>query len=177
MKRYSALSLTTLLALLVVLQGATLAQKKRPSGTKRRAAGSAPAPTFDMRAEANQVADQLKNVTKFLYIYGKVANGIEFADDQAKRGQVSPNAVEKNKQSKSAVVTQINGLRAGLDNLTRNFKSNPRLQVQYLKVSYASEAAANAEQLAAAGRFEEAGKALVNVVERLTDAIMSMRLQ
>ncbi len=129
-----------------------------------------------MRAEATQVAEQIKNFSKFVYIYGKIANGLEVAEDQVKRGQSSPQVEAKNKQSKDAVVTSISGLRTGLSNVARNFQGNPRLQVQYLKLSQAAEAAASAEQLATAGRYDEAGKALVIVVERLTDTLISMRL-
>jgi hypothetical protein len=50
------------------------------------------------------------------------------------------------------------------------------LQVQSLKISNATEAAANAQRLAAAGRYDEAGKMLVTVVDRLTDTLISMRL-
>jgi hypothetical protein len=60
--------------------------------------------------------------------------------------------------------------------LTNNFQANPRLQVQYLKLAYATEAALNAERLAATGRYNDAGKFLITVVERLTDTIISMRL-
>jgi hypothetical protein len=130
-----------------------------------------------MRAEANKVAEQIKNVTKFLYIYGKIANGLEIADDQAKRGQTNPTIAAQNKQSKDALVASINGLRTGLDTVVKSFQGSQRLQVQFLKISYAAESLGTAEQLASAGRYDEAGKALVATVERLTDTMTSMRLQ
>lgn len=135
-----------------------------------------PTPVPDMRPEALQVAAQIKNVSNFIYVFGKIVNGLEVAEDQAKRNQVSPEVQAKTKQSKDALVASINGLRAGLENMVRSFQANQRLQVQYLKLSYASEAAANAERLAMAGRYDEAGKSLVTVVERLTDTMVSMRL-
>src|SRR5262245_6026536 len=147
-------------------------QQKRPT----RGAKPTPTPTPDMRAEAGQVATQIKNVSNFIYIYGKVVNGLEVADEQAKSNLSSPEIQTKNKASRDALIDSINKLRAGLENLANNFQANPRLQVQYLKLSYATEAALNAERLAAAGRYNDAGKFLVTVVERLTDTIMSMRL-
>jgi hypothetical protein len=132
---------------------------------------------MDMRAEANKVADQLKNVTKFIYIYGKIANGLEIADEQAKRNETSPTIAAKNKQTKESLVANINGLRAGVDTVTKSFQGNPRMQVQSLKISYAAESLATAEQLASAGRFDEAGKSLIIAAERLTDTLTSMRLQ
>ncbi len=152
MKRISifALSFVIALALAVtfVLPPSSLAQKK----PRRRPATPTPTPVLDMRTEATQVSEQIKNFSRFIFIYGKIANGLEIADDQAKRGQVTPQIEAKNKQSKDAVVANISGLRAGLGNVVKSFQENPRLQVQYLKISYAAEAAANAEQLAAAGR-------------------------
>lgn len=129
-----------------------------------------------MRPEASQIAEQINNVSKFIFVYGKIANGLEIAEEQAKKGQTTPAIQAKYKESKDALIANIRGLRAGLDNLVKVFQANPRLQIQYLKLSYAAEAAANSEKLAAAGNYDDAGKSLVLVVERLTDTIISMRL-
>jgi hypothetical protein len=131
---------------------------------------------MDMRTEAKAIAEQIRNVSKFLYLYGKVANGLEIADDLTKRGEMTPAAAAKNKQSRDALIANISGLRAGIDNVAKTFQANPRLQVQYLKISYAAEAATNAERMAAAGQFDEAGKALVTAIERLTDTMLALRL-
>ncbi len=129
-----------------------------------------------MRAEAAQVAAQIKNVSNFIFVYGKIVSSLEFAEEQAKNDQAPPEIQARNKQSRDTVVVRIRDLRIGLEDMANNFKANPRLQVQYLKLSYASDAALSAERLVAAGRYNEAGKSLVAVVDRLTDAILSMRL-
>jgi hypothetical protein len=149
-----------------------LQQKRRSS----RRAKPTPTPTPDMRAEAAQVAAQIKNVSNFIYVYGKVVNTLEVADEQAKNNPTSPEILATNKKSKETLVASINGLRAGLENLAKGFQANPRLQVQYLKLSYANEAALDAARFAGAGRYNDAGMSLVTVVERLTDTIISMRL-
>lgn len=172
MKRISVFVLAVLIMFAFVGQTDSLAQKRRPT----RRATPAPTPVPDMRSEATQVAAQIKTVSSFIYVFGKIVNGLEVAEDQAKRSEVSPAVQSQTKKSKDALVVNINGLRAGLENLAKNFQANPRLQVQYLKLSYATEAVANAERLAAAGRYDEAGKSLVTVIERLTDTIVSMRL-
>ncbi|HKE03452.1 MAG TPA: hypothetical protein VKE91_05310, partial [Blastocatellia bacterium] len=74
------------------------------------------------------------------------------------------------------LILRISDLRAGLENLAKSFQSNQRLQVQYLKLTYATNAVLNAQRLAVAGQYDEAGKSLVTVVERLTDTMVSMRL-
>ena len=113
-----------------------------------------------MRAEANMVADQLKNATKFLYIYGKIANGLEINENDIK----------------NMLVSNINDLKIGLEAIARKFQANPKLTVQYLKLSIAIEAVTNAQQQASAGRYDDSGKALIAVIEKLTDTIMSMRM-
>ena len=56
------------------------------------------------------------------------------------------------------MIAKIRDVRIGLEDLANKFQANPRLQVQYLKLAYATEAALNAERLAAAGRYNDAGK-------------------
>jgi hypothetical protein len=169
------LALTLMLAF--ALPAIAAPQKKAPPRSKRRApAAPAPAPApVDFGAEATKVAEQLKLVARFVYVYGKIANGLEVADDQAKRGETSPALTAKNQQSKESIVSNINGLRAGIDKVVKDFQGNPRLQVQYLKVSGASDAAANAERAAAAGRFDEAGKALITAVDRLAETLVALK--
>ncbi|MGH9843827.1 MAG: hypothetical protein ACREEM_34255 [Blastocatellia bacterium] len=176
MKRVSTIALA--LALLLLFPSITPAQKKRPAPRRRPAGEPAQksASAMDMRPEALAVAEQIKNVSKFIFIYGKIVNGLEVAEDQAKRGEVTPAVAAKTQQSKDALINSIRGLRAGIENVSKNMQANPRMQVQYLKLSYAAEAVSSAEKLATAGRFDDAGKALTLVVERLTETLLAMRL-
>jgi hypothetical protein len=129
-----------------------------------------------MHPEAAKVATQVNNITRFLYTYGKVVNSLQVADEQAKREQVSATVTARNKASKDAVVANIRSLRIGLVNLSKEFQGNQKFQVQYLKLSFATEAITNAEQLASTGQYDEAGKALASSIDRLTDTLISMRL-
>jgi hypothetical protein len=180
LKRVSIFTVIVLIALGAASQARSAAQQKQQpkQQQKRPTRGARPTPTPapDMRAEASEVAAQIKNVSNFIYIYGKVVNGLEVADEQAKSDQASPDIQAKIKESKDKLIAKIKDVRIGLEDLANNFQANPRLQVQYLKLSYATEAVLNAERLAAAGRYNDAGKFLVTVVERLTDTIISMRL-
>ena len=181
MKRVSIFTIMVLIAIGAASHTRSLArqQKQQPKQHQKRPARGAkptPTPTPDMRAEASEVATQIKNVSNFIYIYGKVVNGLEVADEQAKSNQASPETQAKIKESKDKLIAKIRDVRIGLEDLANGFQANPRLQVQFLKVSYATEAVVNAERLAAAGRYNDAGKFLVTVVERLTDTIISMRL-
>jgi hypothetical protein len=184
LKRYSTTIITFLLIILIALIGLEstgITQTKRRSRPRAKTPTPTPTPVIDMRPEANQVADQIKNTTRFIYIYAKIANGLEIAEIDMKNPQTSAAAkakiLAKNTQTKDQLVSNINNLRIGLDALARKFQPNPKLTVQYLKLSYAVEETTRAQQQAMAGKWDEAGKTLVNVVERLTDTVTSMRLQ
>ena len=97
------------------------------------------------------------------------------AAEEEKKGRASAAVIEQTRKGREAIVANIADLAAGLDKVAARMQANPRLQVQYLKVSYAAEPLTNARQLAAAGQLNEAGKALVLAVERLADAMLALR--
>jgi hypothetical protein len=176
LKRVSIFIVVVLIALGAVSQANSLAQPQKSQKRSTRRAKPTPTPAPDMRVEASQVAAQIRKVSNFIYIYGKVVNSLEVAEEQAKTDQVSTKAQALNKENKDRLVASIDGLRAEMEEVAKSFQANPRLQVQYLKLSYATEAALDAARLASAGRYNDAGRSLVAVVERLTDTIISMRL-
>ncbi|MEP7271591.1 MAG: hypothetical protein ABI882_08795, partial [Acidobacteriota bacterium] len=152
MKKTLALALIVLCVAPIVL----IAQKK-PAAKPRRSAPATAAPTpipTNMVEAATKVADQLKLVSRFLFVYGKVANGLEIAEDQVKRGDTTPALAARNQQIKQSLVSNINGLKAGIDKVALEFKNNDRLQVQYLKLTGGSDAVADAEQFALAGKYD-----------------------
>jgi hypothetical protein len=55
------------------------------------------------------------------------------------------------------------------------FRSTPGLQSYYLKLAGSAEGAATAENLAASGRFDQAGRTMLGVANRLTDVLLIMR--
>lgn len=173
MKRFSTVALTLAFAAICAFPLVSDAQKKPVK--RRPAVKPTPTPTPDLKVEAGQVAEQIKNVSKFIYVYGKIVNGLELSEDQARQKQVSPAAAAKIRENKDALVTSIRNLRVGVENLARNFQNDSRLQIQYLKVAFAVDAAGDAEKLAAVGRYDEAGKSLVTLIERLTDAAIATR--
>jgi hypothetical protein len=61
-----------------------------------------------------------------------------------------------------------------LDQLEIYFRSTPGLQGYYVKLAGSAAGAAGAEEQAAAGRYDQAGKALLGVVGRLADVLALM---
>ncbi len=110
----------------LLLSTATFAQTRsrttrRGTQSSKTAKPSAPA-AGDVMNGATKVADQIKNLTKFLYILG-----------------------------------------------------TPGLQGYYVKLVGSASGAADSEAQAGAGHFDQAGRTLLGVVNRLTDVLVLMR--
>jgi len=124
---------------------------------------------------ATRVADQIKFLTRFIYLLGGVSSSIAAVDEAARRNEASPTVVQQNQQSKAQVKTSIQGFRETLDKLEIDFRATPELQPYYIKLAGVASGAATAEELAAKNQFDAAGRQLLNVINRLTDVLLLMR--
>ncbi|MCA1573830.1 MAG: hypothetical protein LC770_04680 [Acidobacteria bacterium] len=68
-------------------------------------------PSNAQQAGATRVADQIKSLTRFLYLLGGVAKGIEAVDDAARRKEASPAVLEQAKRNKDTVRMSIQSIR------------------------------------------------------------------
>jgi hypothetical protein len=158
---------------LMAISPATLAQTRKRS-TKSRPASTAPAKSASVRAGATQVANQLKNLTHYIYLLGGVAKGLEAADAAAARKEASQAIIDQTKKSKDTVRASLRDIRAGLDKLESDFRTTPELNRYYIKLAGSAAGAASAEELAAGNQFDRAGRALLDVLNRLTDVLVEM---
>ena len=165
------------IACLLTLPATTLAQTRRrtsraPAATKQTSAQAA----AEARTNgATKVAEQIKNLTRFVYLLGGVAKGIEQVDEAARKNEASPAALDQNSKNKAAVKSSLQNVREGLDQLEITFRSTPELEQYYLKLAGSAAGAATAEDQAAAGHFDQAGRTMLGVVNRLTDVLLAMR--
>ena len=127
----------------------------------------------EMRTSADKVSIQIKNSTKFLYLLGSVANGIEAIDKEVKAGKASPEIRSKNEQFKRDVMQSLRNLQAGLNQLEIEFRAKPALR-SYTQIHGISEMSRQAEDMANTGQFTESGKMLLIVVEKLADTLAAM---
>jgi hypothetical protein len=170
------------LTAMLLLSTAAFSQTRSRTTTKRPAppAKTTKTPADQAAAEirnigAGKVADQIKTLTRFLYLLGGVAKGIEQVDQAASKNEASPAALEQNNRNKATVKTSLENVRVGLDQLEIHFRSTPELQGYYVKLVGSASGAADAEAQAAAGRFDQAGRTLLGVVNRLTDVLLVMK--
>ena len=171
MQRIAAFSL--ILLVLFPLNG--FAQTRKRSTTKTSRATATETTNFAEQAGKKRVADQIKVLTRFLYLLGGVAKGIEAMDEAARRNEASPAIIEQAAKSKTTVRSSIQSMREELDKLEIDFRAKPELQRYYIKLAGVANGAATAEELAAANQFDKAGRTLLDVVNRLTDVLSEMR--
>src|ERR1043166_7704367 len=163
------------ICIVISLATAAMAQTRNRRTTKHPATPKTTTSTADTSAAvrtegANKVATQIKNLSTFLYVLGGVVRGIEAIDAAAKDGQTSPTN-EKNKVQLRSTFTDF---RVGLDAMEVYFRNTPELQPYYTKLVGSASGAATAEQQAASGQFNQAGKTLLGVVGRLADVLVAM---
>lgn len=167
---------------IALLTATLLAPSTAFSQTRSRSSRQRPAPKTSTppvsqarTAGAQRVADQIKFLTKFIYLLGGVTSGIAAADEAARRNEASPAVLQQTQQSKTRVRSSIQGFRESLDKLEIDFRAQPELQPFYIKLAGVAAGAATAEEQAAANQFDAAGRTLLNVINRLTDVLVVMR--
>jgi hypothetical protein len=163
-----------LLTVILIFPAISMAQTRKRSTPKPKPTAST-APNATRTAGATRVADQIKFLTKFIYLLGGVASGIASVDEAVRRKEATPALIQKNEQSKVTVKTSITGFRESLDKLEIDFRATPELQPYYIKLAGVAAGAATAEQHAANNQFDTAGRTLLTVVNRLADVLVIMR--
>ena len=172
---------TTLLTLLLLAPSTAFSQTRNRSTSRQKPSTSSSTAAANQRIAqvrtqgATRVADQIKFLTRFIYLLGGVTSGIAAVDEAERRKEASPTVIQQNQQSKAQVKTSIQGFRESLDKLEIDFRATPELQPYYIKLAGVASGAATAEDLAAKNQFDAAGRQLLNVINRLTDVLLLMR--
>lgn len=165
--RYSAI-----LALAILVPAfSTQAQKTTRPATPKVVTSSTIGSPSDLKAGADKVSIQIKNVTKFIYALGGIAGGIEAIDKDTKANKAAKDANNVNKQE---VMRAIRNLRAGLAALEVEFRTKPALKKFLPQIQGITDLSAQTEELANAGRFSESGRPLLLAVEKLSDTLAAM---
>jgi len=148
--------------------------QRRRAATKPKTTTASTFGGTDIRSGAEKVSIQIKNATKFLYLLGSVANGIETIDNDTRAGKVSREIQDKNTRFKKDVLQSLRNLRAGLIALEVEFRTKPALQKYLINLQGVSDMSGRAEDLANGGQFVDSGKELLVVVEKLSDTLVAL---
>jgi hypothetical protein len=168
MKRAAILAL---IVLALTSTGASAQTKKGTTKGRAPAASKTAAAAAAQRAAADRIVGEVSTISNFLFLYGGIVNGIE-ASEQTANGKKLPPAtqalIEKNK---AGVVDSIHNLQDGLRKMEIDFSADPNLKTYYQNVNKLSEDVGLAADAADAGKYDDAGKRLIQVVESLARAL------
>ncbi len=162
------LKISVFLICILCLSVSADAQRKKPT-TKKPTTTTTNA--LEIKDGAIKVSTQIKNVSKYLYLLGTIAQGIEDIDKDTKASQA---VKDKNTKNKQAVLQTIRNLRAGIAALEVEFRTKPSLKNYNLQIQGISDLCGESEDLATAGKFLDSGRPLLIVVEKLSDTLVAM---
>ena len=171
---------STILVLLTALliSPAALAQTRKRSSPKKSTSSAAATAQREAQVKtqgATRVADQIKFLTKFIYLLGGATSNLTAVEESVKRKEAGPATAQQNEAAKAQIKSSITGFREALDKLEIDFRGTPELAPYYIKLAGVASGAATAEQQAGNNQFDAAGRSLLGVVNRLTDVLLIMR--
>jgi hypothetical protein len=159
------------------------AQRRRTTGTaKRRPTAARNTPTPATLAAKNaailsateKVSNQIKNLSRFIFLLGNSVSAIESLEANIKAGNASQSARTQAEAGRKGFISAITIFKNAMATLEDEFRANPTLKPYLLQLTGVSDYAATAEQQAAAGQFNQAGRTLLLVVNQLTDVLREM---
>jgi hypothetical protein len=144
----------------------TRTRRSVSTAQKRRTAAS-PADTARTNAVRLQLATISKDMTRFLYLYGRLSKDLELTGAQASSADATNSA-------KAGLIENVHAMRDRLDQLESQFRFTPGLERQYQTLQGVSARADQAAQSVSAGRYDQAGRTLLEITTQLTDVLLEM---
>lgn len=170
--------LLSLSMLLLCLMGLTMSAEAQRKPARKPAPKPAAKPTptpvapLAVKQQAEKVGIQIKNLTRFIYLLGGAAQSIEAIDRDPR---ASADAKRKSNEGKQTLLQTIRNVRAGVVQLEGDFHSKPELRKFIPFIQGSAEMTGVAEDQAVGGQFNNAGKTLLEVVNKLTDTLQNLR--
>ncbi|HVF68351.1 MAG TPA: hypothetical protein VM914_11835 [Pyrinomonadaceae bacterium] len=137
------------------------AQKRRSS------AATSPADAARTNTVRLQLANLSKDMTRFLYLYGRISKDLELTGAQT-------NSADATDRARSGLIENVRAMRDRLDQLEGQFRFTQGLERQYQTLQGVSARADQAAQQVSAGRYDQAGRTLLDITTQLTDVLLEM---
>ena len=119
-------------------------------------------------AQRLELAGLSKDLTRFLYLYGRLSKDLELTAAQT-------GSADAANQAKAGLIRSIGDMRDRLDQLEGRFRFEAGLRAQYQTLQGVSASAEQAAQQASANRYDQAGSILLEVANKLTDVLLEMQ--
>ena len=152
------------------LSSSAFAQKNKPV-PKKPIVSTAATSMLEIKDGADKVAVQIMNVTKFLYLLGSIAKGIEDVDRDQKANNA---ALSLNAANKKAFTQTIRNLQAGIAVLEVEFKTKASLKKYLLQIQGVTALVGESQDLAVAGKYTESGRPLLLVIEKFANTLVAL---
>ena len=138
------------------------AQKRRSTATK-----ASPADAARTNAVRLQLANLSKDMTRFLYLYGRLSKDLELTGAQT-------SSAEATNRARAGLIENVRAMRDRLDQLEGQFRFTQGLERQYQSLQGVSARADQAAAQVSAGRYDQAGRTLLDITTQLTDVLIEM---
>lgn len=158
-----------LLALFV--SGAGAQTKTTKKSTAKKSTSTKTVPPLDVRAAREKVDVQLFNLNAFIDKIGTVAQNLETADADAKAGKLSAKTAASIESYKTRFVETLRTYKAPMVSLESEFRTKPVLKKYLPSIQGISDAMAEAEDLAIAGKFVASKDPLRQAAQKLMDTL------
>ncbi|MFL6255202.1 MAG: hypothetical protein ACJ74T_09265 [Pyrinomonadaceae bacterium] len=144
---------------------------RRSVSTAQKRRTTMPATRLDQtrfNTQRLELAGLSKDLTRFLYLYGRLSKDLELTASQS-------GSADAASQAKAGLIRSIGDMRDRLDQLESHFRFEEGLRTQYQTLQGVSASADQATQQANANRFDQAGRILLEVANKLTDVLLEMQ--
>jgi hypothetical protein len=160
-----------LLLIICAAADAPAQTRSRRSSTPQRRRTPTTATRLDQtrfNAQRLELAGLSKDLTRFLYLYGRLSKDLELTAAQT-------GSADAANQAKAGLIRSIGDMRDRLDQLEGRFRFEGGLRTQYQTLQGVSASADQAAQAAGGNRFDQAGRILLEVANKLTDVLLEMQ--
>ena len=145
----------------------TRTRRSVSTAQKRRSTASSPADSARTNTVRLQLANLSKDMTRFLYLYGRISKDLELTGAQT-------GSADAANQTRAGLIENVRAMRDRLDQLEGQFRFTQGLERQYQSLQGVSARADQAAAQVSAGRYDQAGRTLVEISSQLTDVLLEM---
>ena len=160
---------TATICLLLILPASAAAQTRtrRSAPQKKRTTTTSPLDMTRFNAQRIELAGVSKDLTRFLYLYGRLSKDLELTGAQTESSDAA-------NRTRSGLISSVNAMRDRLDQLESHFRFTKGLEGQYRMLQGISGRADEAAQSVNSGQYDRAGRTLLEIATQLTDVLIDM---
>ena len=155
------------LLLFALFAGTADAQKR----TYKKNTATKTIPSLDVRTAREKTVIQRDNVNFWIDKLGPIADALELLDASYAKKKPNASALATHEDRKKKFVAVLRNLRDDLSSLESEFRTKPALQKYLVNLKGITDLAAQAEDLAIAGKFVASKQPLRDASKKLADTV------